>query len=147
MADAGQEATFHFYKGAYGPTLLIQIYDQTQLEGLKAIVRRVSEGDPAKISLRKSGVVSTLDGVDDLLFVLDPKDKDPSRTVRKVGENANGCVFQFQRHREGWLECSELLDGLTLPGHQYLSRGSSDEALVMVSYQENLTKNPLGKER
>ncbi len=147
MADTGQAATLHFYQGACGPTLMFQMYDGSQLEGLKTIFQRVSEGDPTKISLRQSGIVGTLDGVDDLLFVLDPKDKDLSRMVRKVGENANGCVFQFQRHREGWLECSELLDGLTLPGHQYLSRGSSDEALVMVSYQENLTKNPPGKGR
>ncbi len=147
MDDAGQEPTLHFYQGAHGPTLMFEIYDQTQIAGLKTIFQRVSEGNSTKISLRQSGIVGTLDGVGDLLFVLDPKDKDPSHMVRKVGENADGCIFQFQRHREGWLECSELLDGLTLPGHQYLSRGSSDEALVMVSYQENLTKNPLGKER
>ena len=140
MADPVQAATLHFYQGAYGPTLLIQMYDQTQLEGLKAILRRVSESQPTKISLRESGILSTLDGVDDLLFVLDPKDKDPSRMVRKVGEHSNQCVFQFQRDKEGWLECSELLGGLISPGHQYLSRGSSDEALIMVSYQENLSR-------
>ena len=136
MAETGQEATLHFYQGANGPTLMFQMYDQSQLEGLKTIFRQVSEGNPARISLKKSGIVNVMDGIDDLLFVLDPKDKDPSRMVRKVGENANGSVFQFQRHGEGWFECSELLDGLTLPGHQYLSRGSDDEALVMVSYQE-----------
>jgi hypothetical protein len=136
MDNAGQEATLRFYQGAYGPTLMFQMYDQTQIAGLKTIFRRVSEGDSTKISLRQSGIVGTLDGVDDLLFVLNPKDKDPSCMVRKVGENANGCVFQFERHREGWLECSELIDGLTLPGHQYLSRGTSDEAAVMVSFQE-----------
>jgi hypothetical protein len=47
MADTGQPATLHFYKGAYGPTLLIQMYDQSQLEGLRTIFQRVSEGDPA----------------------------------------------------------------------------------------------------
>jgi hypothetical protein len=139
MADTGQEATLHFYQGAYGPTLMFQMYDQTHLSGLRAIFVRVSEGDPAKISLRKSGIVSTLDGIDDLLFVLDPQDKDPSRMVRKIGENANGCLFQFQRHKDGWLECAELLDGLISPGHQYLSRGLSDEAVVMASYEENLS--------
>jgi hypothetical protein len=141
MADTEQAATLHFYQGAYGPTLLFQMYDQTQLEGLKTIFRRISEGDPAKISLRESGIVGTLDGVEDLLFILDPRDKDPSRMLRKVSEIANKCVFQFQRHKEGWLECSDLLDGLILPGHQYLSRGSSDEAVIIVSYQENLSMN------
>jgi hypothetical protein len=140
MADTRRVATLHFYQGAHGPTLMFQMYDGSQIEGLKTIFQRLSQGDPTKISLKKSGVVNTLKGFDDLLlFVLDPKDEDSSRMVRKVGENANGCVFEFQRHREGWLECSELLDGLTSPGHQYLSRGSSDEASIMVSYQENLS--------
>ena len=139
MADTGQAATIHFYKGEDGPTLLIEMYE-SQLERLKAIFQRVSEGRPTRISLRKSGILSTMDSVDDLLFVLDPKDKDPSWMVRRVGEHSNQCVFQFQRHKEGWLECLELLDGLTPPGHQYLSRGSSDEALIIVSYRENLAR-------
>lgn len=142
MVENRREATLHFYRGAKGPTLMFQMYDQSQLEGLKTIFRQVSEGNPARISLKKSGIVNAMDGVDDLLFVLDPKDKDPSRMVRKIGENPNGWLFQFQRHKDGWLECSELLDGLTSPGHQYLSRGSSDEALVMVSYQEILSLGP-----
>jgi hypothetical protein len=140
MADTREAASLQFYQGAQGPTLLIQMYEQSQIEGLKAIFGRISEGDPAKISLRKSGIVKTLDGVDDLIFALQTNDKDPSRMVRKVGENANGCLFQFQRHKEGWLECSGLLDGLISPGHQYLSRGSNDEAVIIVSYKENLTR-------
>ena len=65
---------------------------------------------------------------------------EPSRTVRKVQDTPRGPRFEFMRYEEGWLECAELLDGLKAPGHQYLSRGSMDEALVMFSYRENLLK-------
>jgi hypothetical protein len=67
--------------------------------------------------------------------------------IRKASENANGCQFQFQRHKEGWLECSELFDGLKSPGHQYLNRGSNDEAVIIVSYQENPTRTDFPAER
>jgi hypothetical protein len=60
--------------------------------------------------------------------------------VRKVRDTLRGALFEFRRYKEGWLECAELLDGLKGPGHQYLSRGLMDEALVMVSFRENLQK-------
>jgi hypothetical protein len=139
MAETRRPATLHFYQGASGPTLLIQMFEESHLRGLKEIFRQLSAGLLAEVSLRKSRIVSILDGVDDLLFVLSGTGKDPSRMVRKIGGSENAFRFQFQRGKEGWLECSGLLDGLKLPGHHYLNRGYSEDAVIILSYQENLT--------
>ena len=77
---------------------------------------------------------------DDLVFVGILDEHEPSRTARKVQDTLRGPLFEFRRYKEGWLECAELIEGLTGPGHQYLSRGLSDEALVMVSYREGLAE-------
>jgi hypothetical protein len=35
MADTRRVATLHFYQGAHGPTLMFQMYDGSQIEGLR----------------------------------------------------------------------------------------------------------------
>jgi hypothetical protein len=89
--------------------------------------------------VKRSGIVATLGGTDDLLFVLHKQEKEPSRSVEKLNSTSSQCISRFSRSKGEWLECAELLDGLKEPGHQYLSRGSGDEAVVVVSYRENLT--------
>jgi hypothetical protein len=115
---------------------MFQMSDETHLAGLKAIFLSLAESKVAKVSLKDTGLISVLDGAADLEFVLLSRVREPTRTVRKVRDTLLGPLFEFRRHDEGWYECAELLDGLKGPGHQYLSRGLSDDALVMVSYKE-----------
>lgn len=133
-------ASLNFYKGADGPTLMFQMYEEADLMVLKTIFFRLARGETGKVSLRAAAIVTFADAVHDLVFVRLVDEREPSGTVRKVRETVQGPLFEFRRYEEGWLECAELLDGLKVPGHQYLSRGSMDEALVMVSYRENLRK-------
>jgi hypothetical protein len=50
-------------------------------------------------------------------------------------------MVEWTRQFEGWLESAELLNGLNEgPGHQYLSRGSSDDAEIELSFQESDTE-------
>jgi hypothetical protein len=63
-----------------------------------------------------------------------PGESEPSKTLELVSNDVDGAVFQWSRSAEGWLECAELLDGLSGPGHhQYLTHGGIDDALVKVS--------------
>ncbi len=103
---------------------------------LKSIFLSLAEGGRLKVSLRAAGIVKFASAIDDVVFVRLVDGDEPSRMVRKVQDTIRGPVFEFRRHKEGWLECAELVEGLTGPGHQYLSRGNSDEAQVMLSYGE-----------
>jgi hypothetical protein len=140
MAETKKRASVNFYQGAEGPTLMFLIDKESDLLGLKTIFLRLARGDAGNISLRTEGIVEFASAIDDLIFVRLLDEHEPSRMVRKVRDTLRGPLFEFHRHKEGWLECAELLDGLKGRGHQYLSRGSMDEALVMVSYQESLRK-------
>ncbi|HEX9223230.1 MAG TPA: hypothetical protein VF860_07860 [Candidatus Acidoferrales bacterium] len=136
MAEINSRASLNFYHGANGPTLMFLMYDDADLSGLKSIFLSLAEGGRLKVSLRAAGIVKFASAIDDVVFVRLVDGDEPSRMVRKVQDTIRGPVFEFRRHKEGWLECAELVEGLTGPGHQYLSRGNSDEAQVMLSYGE-----------
>jgi hypothetical protein len=112
---------------------MFQMYDETHLVRLKTIFLSLADGKAARVSLKDAGLVAVLDGIDDLVFVL-LSHASSLRMVKKVRDTPAGPMLEFFRNDEGWRECAELLDGLKSPGHQYLSRGASDHALVMISY-------------
>src|SRR5260370_3128736 len=139
MAKTNKRASLNFYKGAEGPTLMFLTYEDADLVGLKAIFLSIAQGDAVGMSLRATRTVEFASAIDDLVVVRIPDEQEPSRMVRKVKDTLQGPLFEFRRHKEGWLECAELIEGLKGPGHQFLSRGLSDEALVMVSYREDMS--------
>jgi hypothetical protein len=140
MAESNRRGSLNFFHGANGPTLMFLIHEDADLSGLQAVFRGLAEGEQGKMSLRAAGIVEFANAIDDVVFVRLGDGDEPSRMVRKVRDTLRGPLFEFRRHKEGWLECAELVAGLTGPGHQYLSRGLSDEALVMVSYRERLAE-------
>ena len=138
MAENNRRASLNFFQGTDGPTLMLLMFESADLSGLKAIFHSLAEGEHSKVSLRAARIVEFASAIDDVVFSRIVDGDEPSRMVRKVRDTLRGPLFEFRRHKEGWLECAELIEGLTGPGHQYLSRGPSDEALVMVSYREGL---------
>jgi hypothetical protein len=138
MTYTNKRASLNFYEGANGPTLMFLMHEDADLFRLQAIFKRLAQNEATKVSLRTEGIVQIVGPIDDLVFARLSTKQEPSRMVRKIQDTPRGPLFEFRRYEEGWLECSELIDGLTGPGHQYLSRGSSDEAMVMVSYKEHL---------
>jgi hypothetical protein len=136
MTENSKRASLNFFRGTDGPTLVFLFFEGEDLIRLKTIFLGLAQGEASEVSLRAAGIVEFASAIDDLVFVRFVNGGEPSRMVRKVRDTLRGPVFEFRRHKEGWLECAELIEGLTGPGHQYLSRGSIDEALVMVSYRE-----------
>ena len=140
MDENNRRASLDLLQGADGPTLMFLMYEEAELSALRDLFLRLAKGEKRNLSLRDTGIAEFISALDDLVLVRLLDAHEPSRTVRKVQDTPRGPRFEFMRYEEGWLECAELLDGLKAPGHQYLSRGSMDEALVMVSYRENLLK-------
>ena len=101
------------------------MFEDADLSRLNAIFLGLAQGEHGEVS-------------PDVVFVPFADGDEPSRTVRKVQDTLRGPVFEFRRPKEGWLEGAELVE--SGPGHQYVSRGLSDEALLMVSYSEGLAE-------
>ena len=140
MVENNRRASLDLFQGADGPTLMFLIHEEAGLSALRDLFLRLAKGEKGNLSVRDTGIAEFVSALDDLVLVRLQEAHEPSRTVRKVQDTPRGPRFEFLRYEEGWLECAELLHGLKAPGHQYLSRGSMDEALVMVSYRENLLK-------
>jgi hypothetical protein len=136
MAEINSRGSLNFYQGADGPTLVFLIYEDADLLRLRAIFLGLAKGEQENVSLRAAGIVEFASAIGDVVFARFVDGDEPSRTVRKVQDTLQGPVFEFRRHKEGWLECVELIEGVTRPGHLYLSRGVGYDALLMVSYRE-----------
>jgi hypothetical protein len=113
MAETNSRASLNFYQGADGPTLMFLFYEGTDLIGLKTIFLGLAQGEASKVSLRAAGIVEFASAIDDLVFARILDEHEPSRTVGKVQDTLRGPLFEFHRYKEGWLECAELIEGIT----------------------------------
>ena len=101
------------------------------------LLRAMSEATGNEVSLSSLGGITFTPALTDVRLKLTDSRKESSRSVRLWAQTGGGTVVEWTRQSEGWLESAELLDGLNQgPGHQYLSRGSSDDAEIEVSFQE-----------
>jgi hypothetical protein len=64
-------------------------------------------------------------------------DHEVSSQIQFGKTHADGKVFAWSRHTEGWLECADKIEALTEPGHQYLGGGVAE---IEVSFLENLQR-------
>ena len=125
------------YQASRGPIVRMDIQSAEALARLTGLLRTISEGKANEVSLASLDWIAFTPLVRDMRLKLTDSSKEPSRSVRLWVQPGVGTVVEWTRLSEGWLESAELLDGLRgEPGHQYLSRGSSDEAEIEVSFQE-----------
>jgi hypothetical protein len=139
MGDA-KEVTAHFYQGTDGPTIPSQMPTQARIGKLKSICRSLAERKLQHVSLRESRIVDDVHGFQDIFFRLVAGQREMARLVREMERTMTGPVFELPRVSDGWHECAEMLDGLNKSGHQYLNRGTQDEAIILISFQENLRR-------
>ena len=133
------------YRAARRHVVRIDVQSLEALARLIDLLRAMSEGTAHEVPLSiLDGIIFT-PAVTDVCLKLTESRKEPSRSVRLLAETAVGTVIEWTRQSEGWLESAEPLDGLNQgPGHQYLSRGSSDDAEIEVSFQEaGAEKSPI----
>jgi hypothetical protein len=141
MIKDSKQAAAHFYQGADGPTILLLMPTQVQIGEQKSIFMSLAEGKSERVNLRESRITDDIQGFHDVLFTLVAGQREPSRMVREMERTMRGLVFELRRVSGGWHECAKLLDALNRPGHQYLNRGTSDEAVILVSFQESLQRS------
>lgn len=126
----------HFYKGAYGPTIGIDVSAENSLQMFKDIVKDLSIGKLTEFKLSDAPFVKC-DGLKNFILKIVPKSKWSSKTV--FISKRNGIIsFEWSNSTDGWLTSLELLEGMSgeTPGHQYLSIEKIDDALIEVSFRE-----------
>jgi hypothetical protein len=126
-----------FYRGARGRVLRFDVQSVEALARLGTLFRELSEHKVREVNLASLRSIAFAQNVKDIVLKSIQDDREPSQTIKLERETSTGAIFLWTRHSEGWLECAELLDGLTQPGHQYLSRGTSDDAEIEVSFRES----------
>jgi hypothetical protein len=124
------------YQVPRGRVLRLDVQSVEALGRLRTLFHDLSEHKVREISLASLDFIAFSQSVKDIVLKLIQGGREPSQTIKLASDGPTGAIFVWARHSEGWLECAELLDGLTQPGHQYLSRGARDDAEVEVSFQE-----------
>ena len=98
----------------------------------------LSNGNIRSIALRDLPFVKLAQGIEEFVLRRLPERPEPSKVLHLSRKGALlGACFEWSRTAEGWLECAELLDGLTPCSHQYLNYGHFDDAIVEVAFMED----------
>lgn len=129
-----------YYRGAYGPTIQINLPSKEALIKVKDILQKLSNGSILECKLQEIPFFY-FTGLDELNLRVDSKSNKSmftSITVKRVKIKKVKIIFDWSNSLNGWDDCVGLLEGFReeSPGHQYLSNEGFDDALIVVSYLE-----------
>jgi hypothetical protein len=133
-----KDIALDFYKGAYGPTLRIDVQTLDALIGFRKLLFWVGESEGHTINLVEQDNIETT-GLDKLILrcAFDGEKSHKKLTLTSSAEP--GIAFEWTRSSEGWKELCCLFDPLIehdRPGHQYLTQEGDDDALVELAFKE-----------
>jgi hypothetical protein len=120
-----------------GQMLYLDVQSPEALGQLRAVLVEMAEGGAREVRLSRVGWAAFTSRVGDVTLKLTDAREEPSRTVELCERRPGAPSVEWTRHSEGWIECAELLDGLTPDHHQYMNRGTRDEAEIEVSFRES----------
>src|ERR1700730_6620311 len=136
--DHSQKIAICFYNGRYNPILLFRVQSQLGFSQLRTLFASFANAiDGHKEDLCRYEWINCLPSIGSLVLERLPSRKaELSRTLRLLEPGKNRAVVHWSRHGEGWLECAEKLDRLTVPGRQDLDIGHYNDASVEISFME-----------
>lgn len=136
MTDASEHLiTGDYYIGSFGPQIILFFHSMTAVEWLDSLFRGAAEGS-ASIDLTKESRVH-ITGLAGLR--LRTRDSGSSIAVQRIKQGPLP-TFEWSATKDGWLTCA----GLIAPflegehGHQYFDYEGIHEAVIEVSYGEEL---------
>jgi len=139
------EATivFAYYKGAYGPTVGIDIQKLDRLRDIKTAIADLSKGLIQKFSMHDLPSVVMVTPLKSFTLLLIGSKDDPTRKkIKRLGKPDGSLMLQWDQTGYEWETTCELVSELEeiasegLAGHQYLTDGSSDDVLVELAFKE-----------
>lgn len=113
------------------PILHFSIPSASELTNLIGLFRKLSE---SPLSVRASELpLFELDNVRDVEFVSVGERKEPAR---KLQRDKSREFYRWIHALEGWIQCAELAEGLSRPGHQYFDYGENNDVGIEASFTE-----------
>ena len=127
-----------YYQGAYGPTLIVLLNSPQDGMHFKSIFLELAQGNVREAKFSQTDFLR-LENVKDvtLQVTAQPKEK---KSLTRIND-ADEIAFNWSQTQDGWIRSVGLLDGLITadtPGHQYLTSEAVDDALVEISFMEDL---------
>ena len=135
-ANHAETITVQLYQGARGHVLRIAVQSTDALKKFRAALYDLSQAKVRETNLSQLDFVVLFPPLKKVLLRVTDEPQEPSRTVKLEGNMEHSVLLVWTRHSEGWLESAEMLDALSEPGHQYLSRGTGDDAEIQVTFKE-----------
>jgi len=142
MSESNLEQNYvlvDYYKGAYGPTIRIDIQSGLLLLKFKELISVLASGKEKEIRLSEIEFVK-LNGIRTFVMKIDSRCNMFDKCLKLISVNHEEKDFWWALNQDGWLNCDGLMEGITGQGHQYLNHMTEgvDDALVELSFKEAL---------
>ncbi len=140
MSDIGLQAATEpaliigdFYRGTYGPTIILITSSSAGCVWLQDIFRELSHGGPSRTLTAEPEVRFT--NVETIEMVCRPNGP---RVMLRYRDDADEKAFVWSATPDGWLYLTELIQQLCSGGvgHHYLAEDKDDVALIELSVGE-----------
>jgi hypothetical protein len=127
-----------FYRGAYGPTILLEAQTLLGVEWFLRVLIELSRDEQANFDLASMPELQ-IAGVHELKVETVPVQPDAPLT-RTAGSGFDDASFLWRQDTLRWAHASMLIEPLLKgrPGHQYLTNEGRDAALIEFSHGEGL---------
>jgi hypothetical protein len=132
----GSDFLINFYDGAYGPTIRIDTHSIEPIEQIKSIFLKLATAETSEINFLEVTSAKAV-GVKSLILRLVTEQKAGALNLTEVTDE--GSVFYWLEPSDTWLEYTGLIDGILKqqrPGHQYLTNERTDDAILVIAFQE-----------
>jgi hypothetical protein len=133
--ESSKETFIVFYDGVDGPTIRIDIYEADYLSALLAGIKDLIDGRKQKIDISEMIPVKMIN-LQTIVMEIVPESEVWRKSVF-LKKDKSEITFLWITSSEGWLQCYGLIEGLVVPGHQYLNTDAHDDAVIEIAYQEN----------
>ena len=133
-AGDGDVIRVRYYAAASGPTMRIDMRSDSHVERVRAQFELLRRGPATDVSI-SSGGLWELAGLRELLMATDPRAVPGARAIEIEGTRETRIDWRMTRG--GWERCVDLLEGLSGPGHQYLTEERKGFVLVVLALGES----------
>ena len=138
MNNSENRVLVEYYQGAYGPTLIVLLNSPQDGMHFKSIFLELAQGNVREAKFSQADFLR-LENVKDvtLQVTAQPKEK---KSLTRIND-ADEIAFNWSQTQDGWIRSVGLLDGLITadsPGHQYFTSEAVDDALVEISFMEDM---------
>jgi hypothetical protein len=138
MNNSENRVLVEYYQGACGPSLIVLLNSPQEGLQFKSIFSELAKGKVREAKFSQADFLR-LENLLDVTLQVTAQAKE-KKSLTRIND-ADEITFNWSQTQDGWMRSVGLLDGLITadtPGHQYLTSEAVDDALVEVSFMEDL---------